>query len=102
MSSNTGAVTILDSIQSHLETGSIPLLLERLEDDEVLNSFLLDLGGGILETAMRAESMDLWHQRLGHVNRRSLYVPKKMDYNGVNCGRDVSACNICVIGERIQ
>ncbi|CAM9838564.1 unnamed protein product, partial [Sphacelaria rigidula] len=62
--SKMGAVTSFDSTT---EMGSITLPLKRLGGDELLYSFSLDLRGETTGTAMRAESVNPWHWRLGHV-----------------------------------
>ena len=54
---------------------------------KLLCSIKVELGGGPGGLAMRAESADLWHRRMGHINRKRMDVLRRMpgigvDYNG--------------------
>ena len=49
---------------------------------------------------MRAESADLWHPRMGHINRKSMDVLRKQAGNGVAYKEGIEACDACVVGKR--
>ena len=51
---------------------------------------------------MRAESADLWHRRLGHINSRSLDVVRKVEGSGIDYTGNVKACDVCAIGKNAQ
>ena len=74
--SRMGVVTIFDSLQPRLEMGDVTVPMKRLDNDTVLYSVSLEFDN-LTNTAMRAESADLWHRRLDHINSRSLDVLRK-------------------------
>ena len=43
----------------------------------------VELGGVTGGFALRAESADLWHRRMGHINRRRMGVMRKQPGNGI-------------------
>ena len=51
---------------------------------------------------MRAESADLWHRRMGHINRRRMDVLRKLPGNGIEYTGDIHACDVCAVGKRNQ
>ncbi|CAM8877414.1 unnamed protein product [Rhodiola kirilowii] len=72
------------------------------------NYYLLNLGRSTAETTCllsKTEEMSLWHQRMGHLNLKTL---KKVATEGLVCGLpkvggDVSTiCGDCQIGEQIK
>ena len=89
MSLATGVVTVFDSVRSRLERGNVVLPMDRLGDDRTLYSFSIDLVHDSAGAAMRAESADLWHRRMGHINSKSMAVLRGVPDNGVEyrgCG----------------
>ena len=51
---------------------------------------------------MRAESADLWHRRLGHINSRILDVLRKVEGNGICYTGNIEACDVCAIRKNAQ
>ena len=51
---------------------------------------------------MRAESVDLWHRRMEHINRKSIDVLRKQAGNGVEYNGDIQACVVCAVGKSEQ
>ena len=80
-----GIVSIVDSENPRLEAFGVTLPLRGKQDD--LYSFVPDLRAdayGATELTMNAVSnAQLWHWRLGHLNRRSLEVMQRHDSNGI-------------------
>ena len=102
MSSGTGVVTVFDSVRPRLEMWSVVLPMEPLGDDWTLYSFSMDLVRDSAGAALRAESADLWHRRIGHINSKSMAVLRGVPDNGVEYGGDVLACDVCPIGKSAQ
>ena len=46
-----------------------------------------------------AANANLWRRRLGHLNRKSLSLLKKLDNNGVSFGGPVPDCYVCTVGK---
>ena len=87
-----GVVSIFDMTNSRLETHNHTFPLQQLGHD--LYYFLLDLAGGGngSELAMQAAAnANMWHRRLGHLNRKSLSLPNNLYNNGVSFDRPVTA-----------
>ena len=59
-----------------MEFDDIVLPMNLLGTDEktgkLLCSIKVKLGGGPGGLAMRAESANMWHRRMGHINRKSM------------------------------
>ena len=70
VASRMGVVIIVDSVQSRLETGDVTVPMKRLDNVTILGSVSLELDNST-NAPTRAESADLWHRRLGHINSRS-------------------------------
>ena len=68
----------------------------------LLCCFDLELGGGSGGLAFRDESPDLWHRRMGHINRKSMDVLRKQAGDGVEYNGDVQACDVCPVGKSEQ
>ncbi|CAN0576528.1 unnamed protein product, partial [Ectocarpus sp. 12 AP-2014] len=66
-----GVATIFDPTQPRLEMGDAIIPMKQLGNDTMLCSVSLKLDNPP-NTAMRAESADLWHRRLGHINSRNV------------------------------
>ena len=77
----------------------------RGEQDD-LYSFMLDLSAdtyGTTELAMNAVSnAQLWHQRLGHLNRRSLELMQRHNGNGITFEGTIADCDVCAVGKDQQ
>ena len=74
--------------------------------DEKTGNFLcsikVELGGGPGRRAMQAESANLWHRGMGHINRKSMDVLRRMPGSGVDYNGDVQACDVCAVGKSKQ
>ena len=101
VASRMGVVTIFDLVQPRLEMDDVTGPTKRLDNDTSICSVFLELGNS-MNTAMRAESADLWHRRLGHINSRSLDVLRKVECNGIDYTGNVKACDLCAIGKSAQ
>ena len=62
----------------------------------------VELGGVTGGFALRAESADLWHRRMGHINRRGMDVLRKLLGNGIEYTGDIQACDVCSVGKSNQ
>ena len=101
--SRDGVVSIFDKYNPRLEANNFTLPLRELEND--LYFFSLDLVGGSSapELAMQAAATaTLWHLRMGHLNRKSLDLLKKVDNNGVSLDGTVPDCDVCAVGKSRQ
>ena len=49
-----------------------------------------------------AANANLWHRRLGHLNRKSLSLLKNLDNNGVSFDGPVPDCDVCAVGKSHQ
>ena len=101
VASRMGVVNIFDSVRPLLEMCDVTVPMKRLDNDTILCSFSLELDDST-NTAMRAESADLWHRQLGHINSRSLDVVRKVEGNGIDYTDNVETCNVCAIGKSSQ
>ena len=66
---------------------------------KMLCSIEVELGGGPGGLAMRAESADLWHRHMGHINRKSMDVLRRMPGSRVDYNGDIQACDVCAVGK---
>ena len=102
VASRMGVVTIFDSVQPRLEMGDVTVPMKRLDNDTILCSVSLESDNST-NTVMRAESADLWHRRLGHINSRSLDVLRKVEGNDIDYTGNVKACDVvCAIGKNVR
>ena len=69
---------------------------------KLLCSIQVELGGVTGGFALRAESAYLWHRRMGHINRRSMDVLRKLPGNGIKYTGDIQACDVCAVGKSNQ
>ena len=69
---------------------------------KLLCSIKVELGGVTGGFALRAESADLWHRRMGHINRRSMDVLRKLLGNGIEYTGDMQACDVCAVEKSNQ
>ena len=51
---------------------------------------------------MQAEPANLWHRRMGHINRKSMDVLRRMPGSGVDYNGDIQACDVCAVGKTKQ
>ena len=49
-----------------------------------------------------AANANLWHRRLGYLNRKSLSLLKNLDNNGVSFDGPVPDCDVCAVGKSHQ
>ena len=93
--SYNGVVSIFDKHNSRLEANNFTLPLQELKND--LYFFSLDRvnGSSAPELAMQAvATATLWHRRMGHLNRKSLDLRKKLNNNGVSFAGTVPDCDV--------
>ena len=102
MSSATGVGTVFASVRPQLEMGGVVLPMAPLRGDRALYSFSMDLVSNSDGAAMRVESANMWHRRMGHIIGDSMAVPRKVPQNGVEYDGDVGACDVCAIWESAQ
>lgn len=62
----------------------------------------LELGDNAEGLALKVESADLWHWRMGHISRKSWDVLKELPGNGVECNGDMKECGTCPISKSEQ
>ena len=98
--SRNGVVSIFDKCNPRLEANNFTLPLQELGND--LYFFSLDIvsGSSASELAMQAAATaTLWHRRMGHLNRKSLDLLKKVNNNGVSFDGTVPNCDVCAVGK---
>ncbi|CAN0549652.1 unnamed protein product, partial [Laminaria digitata] len=98
-----GVVSIFDTTNPRLGTHNLIFPLQELGHD--LYSFSLDLtgGGNGPGLAMQAATnANLWHRRLGHLNRKSSNLLKNLDNNGLSFDEPVPAWGVCAVGKSHQ
>ena len=99
-----GVVSIFDFDNPRLELSGITIPL-RAEDD-ALSSLMFDLsvdshkGKDLAMNAM--VNAQLWHRRLGHLNKRSLELIQRRDGNGVAFDGSIDHCDVCIVGQSHQ
>ena len=101
--SRNGVVFIFDKYNPRLEANNFTPPLQELESD--LYFFSLDLvsGSSAPELAMQAAApATLWHRRMGHFNRKSLDLLKKVNNNGVSFDGTMPDCDVCAVGKSRQ
>ena len=99
-----GIVLIFDVIKPRLEAGGITVSLRGENDD--LYSFKLDLsadGYAGKELAMNAvTTAQVWHRRLGHLNKRNLELMNMKSSNGLAPDGSIVDCDVCAVGKNHQ
>ena len=101
--SRNGVVSIFDKCNPRLGANNFTLPLQELEND--LYFFSLDLfsGRNAPEPAMQAATTaTLWHRRMGHLNRKSLDLLKKVNNNGVSFDGTMPDCDVYAVGKSRQ
>lgn len=98
-----GVATVFDTVRPRLEVGHVVLPLNQNKGDG-LHFFTIDLAGkgDVSGVALRAESVSLWHRRVGHITGRSMDILRKVQGNGVEYNGELNACDVCTIGQRAQ
>ena len=98
-----GITTLFQPDKPRLEYDDVVLPMNVLRTEEATEtlpcSFDLELGGGSGGLAMRAESADLGHRRMGNINCKSMNVLRKPAGNGVDYNVDIKACDVCAVGK---
>ena len=99
-----GVVFIFDFDNPRLELSGITVPLRARDDD--LYSLVFDLSTdshGGKELAMNAmTNAQLWHRRLGHLNKRRLEPTQRRDGNGVAFDGSIDHYNVCAVGKSHQ
>ena len=99
-----GIASIFDIENPRLEGHGITIPL-RIGDNNIY-SFVLDLsadGYGATELAMNAvANAELWHRRLGHLNKRTLDFMQRRDGNGITFDGTLADCDVCAVGKSHQ
>ena len=96
--SRNAVVSIFDKYNPKLKANNFTLPLQELEND--LYFFSLDLvsASSAPELTMQAAATaTLWHRRMGHLNRKSLDLLKKVNNNGVSFDGTVSDYDVCAV-----
>ena len=97
-------IPIFDFDNHRLEGSGITVSLREGDDD--LYSLVFDLSTdshGGKELAMSAmTNAQLWHRRLGHLNKRSLELMQRRDCNGIAFDGSIDHCNVCAVGNSHQ
>ena len=98
-----GVVSIFDKYNLRLEANNFTLPLQELESDLYILSLDLVSGSSAPELAMQAAATaTLWHRWMGHLNRKSLDLLKKVNNNGVSFDGTVPDCDVCAVGKSRQ
>ena len=98
--------TLFHADKPRLEYDDVVLPMNVLGTNEaterLLRSFDLELGGGPGGLALRAESVERWHRRMGHITCKSMNVLWKQAGSGVEYNGDIQACDVCAVGKSEQ
>ena len=100
-----GVTTLFHPANPRLEKAGVVLPMQQLGTDETTGKQLctidVNLGDGVgggMELGdnsdclvLKIESADMWHQRMGHINRKSLDVLRKLPGNGVDYNEEMQA-----------
>ncbi|CAB1105631.1 unnamed protein product [Ectocarpus sp. CCAP 1310/34] len=86
------------------ETSGHAVLFLNFKECDELYHFTMDLPetGEISGVALPVKSAALWHRRVGHVHGRSLDILRKVQGNGVEYNGELSACDVCAVGNSKQ
>ena len=99
-----GIAFIFDRENPRLGAFGVTLPLRGKQD--YLYSFVLDLSAdayGATELAMNAVSKaQVWHRRLGHLNKRSLELMQWHGGNGITFDGTIADCDVCAVGKGQQ
>eukprot|EP00903_Cladosiphon_okamuranus_P015234 g14080.t1 len=111
-----GVATLFHPDNPRLESGDIVIPMQTHGVNDVTGKLMCSIkvrlrvnaGGQVVHgnapdgLALKAESADLWHRRMGHINRTSLDVLRKEPDNGVDYTGDVTDCSACPLGKSTQ
>lgn len=111
-----GVATVFHPEKPRLESEDVTVPMQNLGEaaatGKLMYTIRLKLGGGTggqqvpgcapAGLALRSESADLWHRRMGHLNRKSMDVLRKQLENGVDYAGDVQDCGPCPLGKSAQ
>ena len=101
-----GVATIFHPDKPRLEVDDIILPINLLGADErtckLLCSINVELRGVTGGFVLRAEFANLWHRRMGHLNRRRMVVLRKVPGNGIQYTGDKQACDVCAVRKSNQ
>ncbi|CAB1097546.1 unnamed protein product [Ectocarpus sp. CCAP 1310/34] len=111
-----GVATLFHPDNPRLESGDVVFPMQTLGVDATtgkrIYSIEVKLGGEpegptVLgdapdALALKVESADLWHRRMGHINGKNLDVLRKEQVNGVDYIGDVKYCSVCPLGKSAQ
>ena len=96
-----GIVSIFDINNLRLEARTLPL--QALGNDFYSFSLALSQGSnGPGLARLAAASTNLWHRRLGHLNRKTFGLLKNLDNNGVNFDGPMLECDVSAVGKSHQ
>ena len=88
-----GVFTFFHPHKPWMEFDGIVLPMNLLGTDEQtgkeLCSIRVEDGGGPGGLAMRDESADMWHQRMGHINYKSMDILQRIPVSGVDYNGDM-------------
>ena len=111
-----GVATLFHPASPRLESGEevIPMQTCGVDDatGKLMGSIEVKLGGGaggqiVLgqapdDLALKSESAELWHRRMGHINHKSSDVLRKEPASGVDYIGDFKKCSTCPLGKNAQ
>ena len=111
-----GVATIFHPENPRLESEKVKVPMQNLgvaaATGKLMYTIRLKLGGGTggqqvpgcapAGLALRTETADLWHRRMGHLNRKSMDVLRRQLENGVDYAGDVQDCGPCPLGKSAQ
>ena len=80
----------------------INLLGTDKKTGKLMCSIDVEFGGRPGRLAMRVESANMCHRRMGHINRESMDVLRRMPGSGVDYNGDDQTCDVCDVGKSKQ
>ena len=93
-------VSIFDLDNPRLESSGITVPLREDDDLYSLVFYLSAESRRGKELAMNAmANAQLWHRRLGHLDKKSLELMQRRDGNGVAFDGSINHCDVCAVGE---
>ena len=111
-----GVATLLHPANPRLESGDVVIPMQTCGVDDATGKLMffieVKLGGGaggqmVLGRApgglaLKSESSEPWHRRMGHINHKSLDVPRKEPASGVDYTGGLKNCSTCPLGKSAQ
>ena len=98
------AILIVPGIERNIFSARTAAIKPLGEENDNLYSFKPNLSAD--EYARNELAMDavanaqVWHRRLGHLNKRSLELLNRENGNGVAFDGSIADCNVCAVGKR--